>query len=84
MGAPRCRLPEQVAQAQPVDARDETGAADDEASESDYTHLTGQAGGTGKRLAIIGLVLLAAAAVYQGVAAESVPDFLKTASPAIG
>ena len=67
---------DQVAQAQPVDADPEGGAVD-EASEPDYTHLVGQAGATGKRLAIAGLVLLAATAVYQAVSAESLPDFLK-------
>ena len=67
---------DQVTQAQPVDADPEGGAVE-EASEPDYTHLVGQAGATGKRLAIAGLVLLAAAAVYQAVSAESLPDFLK-------
>ena len=67
---------DQVMQAQPVDADPEGGAVD-EASEPDYTHLVGQAGATGKRLAIAGLVLLAATAVYQAVSAESLPDFLK-------
>ena len=67
---------DQVTQAQPVDADPEGGAVE-EASEPDYTHLVGQAGATGKRLAIAGLVLLAATAVYQAVSAESLPDFLK-------
>ena len=68
---------EQVAQAQPADAGTENAAAGDETSESDYTHLVGQPGTVGKMLAITGLILLAVAAVYQAVSAETLPDFLK-------
>ena len=68
---------EQVAQAQPVDAAPESNAADDEASGPDYAHLVGDPGTVGKRLAITGLLLLAATAVYQAVTADSLPDFLK-------
>ncbi len=68
---------EQAAQAQPVDVGPESNAADDEASGPDYAHLVGDPGTIGKRLAIAGLLLLAAAAVYQAVIADSLPDFLK-------
>ena len=68
---------QQLAQAQPPDTDSGGDAEEDGAAEPDYSHLVGQAGSTGKRLAIAGVVLLAAAAVYQGVVAESVPDFLK-------
>ena len=68
---------EQVAQTQPVDASPESNVPDDEASEPDYAHLVGDPGTIGKRLAIAGLLLLAAAAVYQAVTADSLPDFLK-------
>ena len=67
----------QAAQAQPADAGAESGTADDEASEPEYTHLVGRPGAAGKRLAVAGLILLAAAAVYQAVTADSLPDFLK-------
>ena len=68
---------QQMAQAQPLDTDSDGGTVDEEASEPDYSHLVGQAGSTGKRLAIAGLILLAAAAVYQGAVAESLPHFLK-------
>ena len=68
---------QQLAQAQPLDTDSEGDTEEEQAAEPDYSHLVGQAGSTGKRLAIAGVVLLAAAAVYQGVVAESVPDFLK-------
>ena len=68
---------QQMAQAQPLDTDSDGGMVDEEASEPDYSHLVGQAGSTGKRLAIAGLILLAATAVYQGAVAESLPHFLK-------
>jgi spore maturation protein SpmA len=79
---------EEVAQAQPVDTNPEGEGGqntnrvpprrvENEASEPDYSHLVGQAGATGKRLAVAGLILLTAAAVYQAVSADSLPDFLK-------
>ena len=68
---------EQMAQAQPADAGTDAAAADDAPTESDYTHLLGPPGTLGKMLAIAGLILLAAAAVYQAVSAESLPHFLK-------
>lgn len=71
------RYGEQVAQAQPIDADSGGGSEDDAASEPDYSHLVGQAGSTGRRLAIAGLILLAAAAAYQAVVADSLPAFLK-------
>ena len=64
-------------QAQPPVTDSDGEAADEESSEPDYGHLVGQPSLTGKRLAIAGLVLLAAAAVYQGAVAESLPGFLK-------
>ena len=68
---------QQMAQAQPLDTDSDGDTVDEEASEPDYSHLVGQAGSTGKRLAIAGLILLAATAVYQGAVAESLPHFLK-------
>ena len=68
---------QQLAQAQPLDTGSDADAPDDETSEPDYSHLVGEAGSTGKRLAIAGLILLAGAVVYQGALAESLPDFLK-------
>ena len=67
----------QAAQAQPVDADAGADGEDEAASEPDYSHLVGQAGSAGKRLAIAGLILLAAAALYQAVVAESLPAFLQ-------
>ena len=68
---------QQMAQAQPLDVDSGGDTEEEGAAEPDYSHLVGEAGSTGKRLAIAGVVLLVAAAVYQGVVAESVPDFLK-------
>ena len=68
---------QQMAQAQPIAVDPGGDTAEEESGEPDYSHLVGPAGSTGKRLAIAGLILLAAAAVYQGVVAESLPDFLK-------
>ena len=67
---------QQLAQAQPPDTTSD-GGAEEEPAEPDYGHLVVQAGSTGKRLAIAGLILLAAAAVYQGAIAESLPHFLQ-------
>ena len=68
---------QQLAQAQPLDADSGDDAVDEETGEPDYSHLVGQPGSAGKRLAIAAVVLLAAAAVYRGAIAESLPDFLQ-------
>ena len=68
---------QQLAQAQPLDADSGDDAVDEETGEPDYSHLVGQPGSAGKRLAIAGVVLLAATAVYRGAIAESLPDFLQ-------
>ena len=67
----------QIAEAQPPEADTGSEAAEEETSEPDYSHLVGQPGATGKRLAIAGLILLAGAAVYQGAVADSLPAFLQ-------
>ena len=67
----------QIAEAQPPETDTGSEAAEAETSEPDYSHLVGQPGATGKRLAIAGLILLAGAAVYQGAVADSLPAFLQ-------
>lgn len=67
----------QLAEAQPPETDTGSEAAEEETSEPDYSHLVGQPGATGKRLAIAGLILLAGAAVYQGAVADSLPAFLQ-------
>ena len=68
---------QQLAQAQPLDTDSEGDTEEEQAAEPDYSHLVGQPGSAGKRLAIAAVVLLAAAAVYRGAIAESLPDFLQ-------
>ena len=67
----------QIAEAKPPETDTGSEAAETETSEPDYSHLVGQPGATGKRLAIAGLILLAGAAVYQGAVADSLPAFLQ-------
>ena len=67
----------QIAEAQPPETDTGSEAVEEETSETDYSHLVGQPGATGKRLAIAGLILLAGAAVYQGAVADSLPAFLQ-------